>query len=262
MAGAAGTETRRASSRPPTPADCLLIPPALEDRVLFYHGFSRGPGRPEINRLGGEWSAGDARAGDGLAGPGAALAGAEAKRGMTLTGLDRPLARPLTVLVWWRLDAPVGKQSAYDLVGLHGEGWISNFVRSGPWCGLTEPTFVLQVYRWPGVTNVNHVHAGSGIVETGVWHHAAMVVARGSVVRVYWDGRERADVHLKGRFLGTGDRAGTLALGNRHGGHPMTVDEVLVLDVALPAGAVRDAMDAVRHLADRALPAALSADRF
>lgn len=262
-----------AAAAPPTAPvaeRCLYIPPALAGRVVFYLSFDGDTVQPEINALGGQFSApaGDAAAPAspgarpaGVAGRGADVGGPGGKRGVSLSGLALPLHKPLTVSIWWLLRGPMRKDTGFDLVYLFGQGFIANFVRSGPWCGLKEPAFVTQVYNWPGVSNINGIYDGPGWAEAGVWHHAAVVVAKGSQVSVYWDGVRRSDFTLKGRTLGPQDLVKGIHFGPQGAGHPMRIDEVMVLDVALDAAAIRDYVAAVRHLAAAGVPVLAPAGR-
>ena len=190
---------------------CLYIPPGLADRVLFYHPFGDSAEKPAINALGGICSSGTAVPGEGVAGKGVDFV-RDRNNGLSLTGISWPLHKPITVMLWWRVREGMNKESGYELVSLNGEGYISNFVRSGPWCALTEPTFVMQVWRWPGITNVNGIQYGNGWVEKDVWHHAAVVVSGGATVSVWWDGKLRSKVRLKGRAFRPADVISSISI--------------------------------------------------
>lgn len=231
-------------------ARCLYLPPAIERRVVFYHSFEAGPDRPEINTLGGRFEPGAATPCDGVAGRGVEIADGKVA-GPLLRGLALPMHRPVTVMLWWQMRRELPIDGGFNVVSLRGpRGYVSNFVRGGPWCALKEPNVVLQVWNWPGISNVNDLR---GPVERkpGPWRHAALVVSRASAVRVLWDGQVRADVGLKGRTFLPNDVVDALAFG----GPGMRLDELLVLDVALDDAAVRDYLAAVRHLAAAGFPA-------
>jgi hypothetical protein len=254
---------RHDAATPATPAPagvpaarCLYIPPGWADRVVYYHSFDTAVDRPEINTLGAKVLVGDAAGAPGLAGRGCRFEpDRKNKRGLGLTGLALPLHRPWTLSMWWRLEAPMKAESGFGLISMHGKGFMSNFVAGkGPWCALREPTFVAQVYNWPGVSNINDIYEGPAWVEPAVWRHAAMVVSKGSQVRILWDGAPKADLALKGRLLTPADAAGSIEIGPGGSALPITIDEVMVLDVALEAGAIRDYMTAVRHLAAAGVP--------
>ncbi len=256
---AAGAEAPAAAPAPAPPAPsaaadaesaaarCLYLPPEFAPHVVFYHTFDDGPDRPEINRLGAKVQA-------AAAAP-AGLAGRGIDGSLRLGGLAIGLGRPLTVSLWWRLNEPLKVDGGFGLLSLNGRGWVSNFVRSGPWCGLKEPHFVTQVYNWPNVSNVNGVGDAARVRE-GAWHHAALVVSAASRVQVYWDGALRSDFYVNGRPFGTGDVIQSMHLGQDGPSRPMTIDEVLVLDAALGADAVRDYATAVRQLAAVGFPRA------
>jgi hypothetical protein len=175
-------------ARTPAAEAFLYIPPDLADRVRLYHSFSRGPARPEINELGATVVA-DANgwADGGLTGKGYRISQpGRAKRGPELRNLAIPLSRPVTVSLWWRLDAPMKVDSHFALAALHADnGYISNFVRGkGQWCALTQPTFVVQVYRFDRISNVNGIRFGDAWLPAGVWHHTAVTVSAASQISV------------------------------------------------------------------------------
>ena len=251
-----------AAARPPArtpPAEAFLyIPPDLADRVRLYHSFSLGPARPEINELRAKVVA-DAKgwADGGLTGKGYRIAQpGSAKRGPEMRDLAIPLSRPVTVSLWWRLDAPMKADSNFALAALHADsGYISNFVRGkSQWCALQRPTFVIQVYRFGGISNVNGIHFGDAWVADGVWHHAAVTVSAASQVSVYWDGRPRCGFPVKGRFFSAADVVKTIALGSSWLAHPMTIDEVLVLDCAMTADQIAAYVTAVGKLVEIGFP--------
>jgi len=73
-------------------------------------------------------------------------------------------------------------------------------------------------------------------------------------VCVYWDGRLRSELTVKGRLFAGGDLIQSIDLGPTWLAHPMTVDELLVLDRALSGEEVADYVTAVRKLAERRFP--------
>ena len=251
--GAPGGPTKRPATRPAGGCEkYLYIPPSLAGNVILYHSFSRGAGRAEIDRLGGRVAAAKGKLVAGLTGSGYRPVG---KAALGLHKLAWPLHKPITVGLWWRLEEPMKADSAFHLVSLRSTGYISNFVRGkGRWCALTEPTFVVQVYNFPGISNVNGIRFGSAWMKHGVWHHAAVTVSEGSKVCVYWDGRLRSRTVVKGRLFGPADVIRSIDLGPHWLAHPMTIDEVLVLDRALTAGEVGAYVTAVTKLAEAGFP--------
>jgi hypothetical protein len=246
------TAKQDAAITPGLPAErCLYIPPGWADRVVYYHSFDTALDRPEINALGAKVALGDAALEAGLAGRGCRFAvDRRNKRGLALAGLALPLNRPWTLSMWWRLEEPMKAESGFQLLSMHGKGFMSNFVAGkGSWCALKEPTFVAQVYNWPGLSNVNDIYEGPAWVAPQVWHHTALVVSKGSSVRVFWDGALKADLSLRGRLLTSNDVIASAEFGPTGAALPMTIDEVLILDVPLEADALRDYMTAVRQLA-------------
>lgn len=247
----------RAGQDPPTDvcAKYLYIPPDLAGSVVFYHSFSRRAEEPEINLL----KARITNAGNGQIAP--ALTGngyrhtAKKGAGLGLTGLDRPLTKPVTVSLWFRLDEPMKPETSFHLISLRANGYISNFVRGkGQWCALEQPTFVIQLYRFAGISNVNGIRFGHAWLPERQWHHAAVSVSEGSRVRVYWDARLRSDLTTKGRLFNAGDAIKSIDLGPHWLGHPMTIDEVLILNRALSPADVRAYVTAVRKLAEARFP--------
>jgi hypothetical protein len=231
----------------------LYIPPAVAPSVVFYHSFSQGPDRPEINRLGARVSAGKVATAEGLTGRG--YRPGKTKTPIRLQKLAWPLNKPITASMWWRLDEPMKPDSGFHLLSLRANGYLSNFVRGrGQWCALTRPTFVFQAYNFPGISNVNGIRFGDAWMTENVWHHVAMTVSAGSRVCVYWDGRLRSEVNLKGRLLRPDDVIGDIDLGPHWLGHPMTVDEILLLTRALSAEEVKAYHTAVRMLAAARFP--------
>ena len=231
----------------------LYIAPAIAADVVFYHSFSRGADRPEINRLGVRVSAARAAPAGGLTGGG--YRPARTKAPIRLQKLAWPLHKPITASMWWRLDVPMKPETAFHLVSFRANGYLSNFVRGrGQWCALKEPTFVFQAYNFPGISNVNGIRFGDAWVKEDVWHHVAMTVSAGSRVCVYWDGRLRGEVNLKGRLFRPTDVIGSIDLGPHWLGCPMTVDEILLLRRALSAEEIASYHTAVRHLAARRFP--------
>jgi len=228
----------------------LYIPPSAEKHVLFYHSFSRGASEPEINRLGAKVGKTRGRLTPALTDPG--LTPAKGGRAVGLAGVRLPLNRPVTVSLWFRLDEHMEVASGFHLISLRTPtGYISNFVRGkGGWCALTRPTFVVQLYRFPGISNVNGIRFGDAWLAEKVWHHAAVTVSEGSRVRVYWDGRLRSDTTAKGRLFGPKDVVTHIDLGPHWLGHPMTIDELLVLRCAWSGEQVAAYVSAVRKLAE------------
>ena len=231
-------------------AGCLYLPPWLEDRVVYYQPFLGEPGAPAINRIGVETVVSRGALVPGLAGKGLQDATPAKSAGALL--LRSPALspdRPLTLSLWWRLDAPMAAATCFHLLTLRGErGMLSNFVRGeGEWCALTEPRFVFQVMYYDGITDVNGIWDGHAWTEAGVWHHAAMVCRNATEVDIYWDGARRSHHAIKGRPFAARD-GGTLEIGPNWLFHPMTLDEVMVLDRALTADEVAAYVLAVRRL--------------
>jgi hypothetical protein len=156
-------------------------------------------------------------------------------------------------MFWWRLDEPMTETSNFALLkignhqGRHG-GYIANFVRGkGEWCALKEPTYVSQLYNFPGLTNRNMPWGGRVWFESGEWHHTTMTVSAARQIDIHWDGQRRESFQAKGRLFAEGD-TNALMLGPDWLFHPMTLDEVIVLDRPLADGEIAAYVRAARAL--------------
>ncbi len=237
-------------------ARCMYVPPRLEPRVMFYHSFEQGAAKPEVNAVAAKVSCVRRDPSPGFAGKGLACPNREwAKRPLVVESERFSAHRPITAMMWWRMDAAMKDETGYSLIRLAGKsGYIAAFARGkGKWCALTQPTFVFQVYRFPGMPSCNDHWTGPAWVKPGEWHHLALTVANASDVRVYWDGRLRVHYGIKRRRLKAGETS-SLTFGPSWLFHPMTIDEVLVLDEALDASGVRACMESQRRLAEISAP--------
>ena len=144
--------------RAAAPADRLSIPPELEGAVVLYHGFERGTTSPEVAPEGSRVVGVEATAA-GLFGRGYAYVPSDVGRGngLEIRSLGIGPDRPVTAMVWWRLDAPMQDHSCFHILALTGKGHIASFVRGkGDWCALPEPRRIFQVHGFPGIANVHH----------------------------------------------------------------------------------------------------------
>jgi hypothetical protein len=244
------SETRR--------ADCYLyLTPDIVDRAIFYHSFERGLAEPEINVIGATVQAPGRKLVEGLTGQGWRCPKREKGRDASLTVASGELSvhEPRSFMMWWRLDAPMSKRSGFHLIRLEGAGWISNFVHgAGKWCNLQRPTNILQVYRFSGISNHNgRWGGGPAMVEPGEWHHVAITISAASETRVFWDGRLVRGYHNKGRLFREGE-VRRAVFGRLYGSHPMTVDEIVILDVTLDGAQLRRYVETVRRLREVGVP--------
>lgn len=246
-----------AAPLPASPASaCLSIPPWLEDRVVYYQPFEGDPMAPVINRIKAETLVTRGTLVPGLAGSG--LQDAKPANSAGPIVLRSPVLtphRPLTFSFWWRLDAPMAAETCFHLLTLRGApGMVSNFVRGkGEWCALTEPRFVFQVVYYEGIPDINGIWDGNAWVEAGVWHHVAMVCRNATEVEVYWDGVRRSHHAIKGRPFAARD-GGALEIGPNWLFHPMTLDEIIVVDRTLSADEIAAYVLAVQRLREVAFP--------
>ena len=236
---------------------CLYLPPRWGNRVSFYHSFENGPGKPEVNRPDASVAAPPTKQCAGYVGRGYRCCPCPEGVGgqLTLRSPAFSAHRPLTIMMWWRLDAPMKDETTYRLIDLRGTGYISSFVHGkGTWCALEHPTVVLQVYRFAGIPNHNGIRGGGDPrAKAGQWHHAALTVEAGSEVRSYRDGTLQRRHVIQGRLFKKGDTR-EIRLGNRCGGHPMTIDEVVIVDRALSPEEIQDYIQACSHLREVRMP--------
>jgi hypothetical protein len=235
------------------PADGFFyLPPNLADRVVFYHSFGKGLKTPDLNLIGASLTLAENTPAPGVVGPGYMSGSgtvARAKGGFRLHSPALSPHRPMTVMLWWRLDEPMREEKGFGVIALRGKGWISTFVAGkGPWCALKEPTYVFQCYNFPGMENCNDVWGGRAWFEPGVWHHAAMTVSGAADIRIYWDGKLRTQYAPKKRLFQEGE-IDSVELGASGNSPAMTLDEIVILDRALGAEEILSYMTAVNALA-------------
>lgn len=232
----------------------LLLPPAWADRVVFYHSFEQGADKPEINLMAAEVRGEKTAPAVGFTGHGYQTPRPyEKKTPLTLLSPALSVHKPLTVMLWWRLDAPMKEDTCFQLLALRGTGWISSFVRGkGDWCGLREPTYISQLYNFAGISNHNNCWGGRAWFEPGAWHHVAITVANAREIGIYWDGQRRETIVAKGRVFREGEVAAA-DLGANWLFHPMTLDEVVVADRVLTAEEIAAYVLAVQALRQREL---------
>ena len=237
------------------PTRCLYLPPSWSDRVIYYNSFERGFDQPDINLITARTTGEKGDGADGFAGKGYRAANQyEKKQVLALSSAELTVRKPLTVMKWFRLDASMKEDSCFQLLNLHGRGWISSFVRGkGEWCALTQPTCISQVYNFPGMSNHHNSWGGRTWFEPGTWHHVAITVAGGSEVSIYWDGTLRETISLKGRKFADGD-VSAIDLDPGWLYFPMTIDEVILADRALTAEEIADYMRGARALREVGFP--------
>ena len=144
------------------------------------------------------------------------------------------------------------KDSGFGLFHLtNGQGFISHFARSGPWCALDRPAGVLQVYYLPGIKNMNGIYdrdfMAHGELKSGVWHHTALVFTAGSLVTLYLDGARVFQIRTTGRSFHESDLLHELILGNS-GELPVALDEVVILNRPLLDEEIATYVKAIRQM--------------
>jgi hypothetical protein len=235
----------------------LYLPPAFEATLCFYHSFEMGWTKPDFNPRDLKIRGGALPSVPGIAGRGGRCSGPEVGGGpLTVTGDALSPVRPLTVMLWWRLDAPMREETGYDLLSLRGDrGLVASFVRGkGQWCALPEPRRVFQVYYFPGITDRNDICSERLWPAPGVWHHTAISIRGASEIEVFWDGRRVTHCSIKGRRFGAADISHAV-FGGHAEAHPMSIDELMILARALSEDEIAAYVSAVRALSCRGLPA-------
>lgn len=212
-----------------SPAPYLLLPPALEDRLVYYRSFDATDGSAELDPR--TLQATSPQLVDGGLSGRCALTSDKSPLSLRETGLSP--VRPLSLAFWWSLEQPCPEQGGYLLCHLDGgPGFVSLFARGGPWCGLSDTAAVFQIYNVPGVQNINGIY-DRRVRQTldltpGAWHHTALTFAGGETAVVYLDGRPVYAAHVKGRPLNDSDQLVNFWLGARYG-PAIRLDEVMVL---------------------------------
>jgi len=227
----------------------LGVPPELEDRLLYYHGFEQIGGRPEVNKADMAQVGNVNSVPDGMRGRGALTGKSGA---LQLRSPELSPHKPLTVMFWWALAEDAKPETGFGLVHLQGRGIISHFAAGkGPWCALQRNAGILQVYNFPGIQNVNGIYDANWAehveLKAGVWHHTALVIQGASLVEVYTDGRLAWKTRNDGRPFNEDDKVGEVTVGTR-GAPGVAIDEVLILRRALTAAEIADYMAAIRQM--------------
>ncbi|HPD15060.1 MAG TPA: hypothetical protein PLE19_08920 [Planctomycetota bacterium] len=234
----------------------LGVPPALEDRLLYYHGFEQFGGQPEANKADLVQVGNVNSVPDGMRGRGAMTGNGSV---LQLRSPELSPHRPLTVMLWWALAEDARPETGFGLVHLQGRGIISHFAAGkGPWCALQRTAAVLQVYYFPGIQNVNGIYdadwAAHIELRAGAWHHTALVIQGASLVEVYTDGRLAWKTRNDGRPFHEDDKVGEVTFGTR-GAPGLLIDEVFVLRRALTAAEIADYVAAIRQMREAGYPA-------
>ncbi len=213
----------------------LAIPPQMETRVIYFNTFSHPAGKPEINPAGATARKAGTVVPGGFFGRCLLL---EKGRRLRIESPSFSPHRPLTVIAWWRIEAPLEKQNqGGGIMALRGpgRGYLSLFARGGPWCGLNDTHFVLQVYNIAGIKNVNGIFEGGFRRRYAAapprWHNVVLTVETGSLVGVYVDGERKQRYALSGRRFTADDNLSGIEFGGFAAG--LRVDEITVLDAAL-----------------------------
>jgi hypothetical protein len=238
----------------PTPR--ATLPPFLAARAVYFHSFATRT--PEIDRVGARPSGEPLLAKTGFAGRCMDLPG---KRPFTLESGRLSPHRPLTLAFWWSLPDGMEPNGGTGFFAFRGKGYVSDFVRGGPWCALRDSAHVFQVWSFPGADNVNGVFDRRFRQDTtlgrGEWHQTVFTASGGTEFTLYLNGRPVFNCRLKSRALREGDGVRRLTLGPAHGGARLLVDELVILDIALRPQEVSEFHGQVRSLKETGLLEAL-----
>jgi hypothetical protein len=241
-------------------APFAYLPPSWCDRVVFYHSFEQGIERPEIN-LANVTVQGTTPDTPGFAGRAYAIR-ADKRLPLRLSSPALSPHRPFTLMAWWRLDEPMREDLTFCLLYLTGHGrpgYVANAVHGkSHWCALSQPTYISQVYGFPGIRNHHNSWGGRVWPEVGQWHHVALAIPNPSTLQLFWDGNLRETIALRGRPLAEGDLT-TASFGEQYSRDAkpdaaMTFDEVILTDRALTDAELAQYVLATRSLAARAFP--------
>lgn len=229
----------------------LTVPPFVEERLVYFHPFDAEA--PTLNRASVSATGRPVLVDEGFSGRCAAMAGG---RPFVLTGAALSPHRPLTVAFWWSLPDGLERNAGGQFLAITGRtgGYISVFVRGGPWCALHDSAHVMQVYRFRGIQDHNGIFDRTLRQNVSLgranWHLTVLTVANGAEIKLYLDGELAADHDLRGRALTEEDGLERLTLGPFAGPSGLYVDELMILDAALDGRQVRAMYDAVRSLKD------------
>ncbi len=211
----------------------LTLPPFLDERVVYHHSFEHDTA--EANPAGLVQFKPVPRIDNGLHGSAARLG---EKQELTLSGSALSPHTPITISFWWAVEDPLEPNAGIGFFALtsRGRGFISNFVRGGPWCALTDSAYCFQVYHLPGIKNINSVFDRQFRQRfaqgPNAWHHTVLTVSLGNRLALFVDGRRVALHLLAGRSLRVTDGFERLSFG-QHNRRALRIDELTVLDLAL-----------------------------
>lgn len=205
-----------------------ILPEGFERFVIYYNDFEGDNGKSTLNPFAIKENFNPSALTTGLIGKGYLAEG----NGFSLQSPALSPHKSLTISIWWALKKEHKPGQGFVIFSLNGKGFISNFVRGGggdPWCGLTKPAGVFQVYYFPGIQNINGIYdfdiTRSLDLRGGVWHNTIATFSCGREITLYEDGK-RVGKWVLSRELREDDGITTLSFAS---GEPLFIDEVLVL---------------------------------
>ena len=230
----------------PVTEQYLSLPPSWDDRIIYYHGFDKNPQEPEINLKGLKIMCTSPKTvDDGIFGKALSC---DPKQPFRINGEALSVSKPLTFMTWWRLDEDMKEETCFHLITLSGKGIISNFVRGkGEWCALKEPTYISQIHGFGSIPNHNNPWGGRAFFEKGQWHHCAISVGNANEVKIYWDGKLKELIMAKGRKFAPDD-VSVAEFGTNWLSHPMSIDEIIIVDRTLSEDEISEYVNALESL--------------
>lgn len=211
-----------------------ILPDGYENMVIYFNDFESESGKAGFNPLGLRENLNRSALGDGLLGKGYLIEDIPMFGGGGFS-LQSPTLSPhksLTISVWWALKEEHKPGQGFVIFSLNGKGFISNFVRGGggdPWCALTKPAGVFQVYYFPGIQNINGIYdfdiMRSLDLRGGIWHNTIATFSCGREITLYQDGK-RAGRWVLTRELKEYDEITTLSFGS---GESIYIDDIVIL---------------------------------
>jgi len=211
----------------------LTLPPFLEERVIYHHSF--GTPEPDINPAKATQARPPTIVPAGFAGAGCFM---DDPQGVQVDCPAFSPHRALTLSFWWAVKEPLQPNGGMNIFALRnrGRGYISNFVRGGPWCALQDSAFCFQLYNLQGIKNVHsnfdRQFRQRYTQSPTAWHHTVLTASLGSRLALFVDGQRVGLYQLSGRALREADALCRLGFGC-HNQKGLFIDEVTVLDVAL-----------------------------
>lgn len=209
--------------------------------ILYYDSFgdSNGPDVVSID-LRKFTRAARYKKKDGISGAyGVLLSGT----GLYLEGTAISLRHNRTLSYWFKFAEALPENGGGSFFANVEQGakkpkFLSVFARGGPWCALDDTALVAQCQNFKDMHDVSTIvdRAFRRHYAAGIWHHFALT-SNGKDILIYLDGRLVASMTMT-RPLREDDNLNGLRIGE-YGSVPFQIDELMILDLALPASQVQ-----------------------